>query len=80
MASVAVERLSSLSSPIERRALRLRPTFAAAVAAAIVLSTTSTGLATFPGDNGKIAYLPHPNIKNTRALRTVHPDGRMDGS
>ena len=55
--------------------MRLRPTFATVVTAVIVVGATSTAYATSPGDNGEIAYLPHPSSTLTRALRTVHPDG-----
>ena len=42
--------------------MRLHSTFAAVVIAVIVLGTTSTASATSPGDNGEIAYLPHPAV------------------
>ena len=59
--------------------MRVRATFAVLIAAAIVLSGTSTAVATFPGDNGEIAYSRYTisggGATGRFALATVQPDG-----
>lgn len=53
--------------------MRVRTSFAGLLAALLVLSATSSAIATFPGGNGEIAFTS--DTTDERSLRTVQADG-----